>query len=412
MNGFTSRILHTTDKKKDVNNALRFPIYECAAFEFDSSEEIALSFNGDKPGHAYSRVSNPTVEAFEQRIIAMSGCKNCIAFSSGMAAIANIVLTLCETGSNIVASRFLFGNTVSLFEKTLRQWGLRVIWVDPSNPDEVRNAIDSDTRMVFVETISNPQIVVVDVSAIAALCQENQVPLVLDNSLVTSYLLRSVDFGVSVEIVSAAKYMSGGGTAIGGLIIDNGNFDWSKSPNLKEDSMKWGIDTLAKRIRSSVARNMGACLSPHSAYLHMLGLETLSLRMDKSSTNANKVAEYLNSHPSVSAVNYPGLLTSQYNLIAKKQFRNSLCGGLLSFELSPQCSVKKFMDSLNLVKRSSNFNDNKSLIIHPASTLFCEYSKDELLKMGIDEQLIRLSIGIEEFEDIIADLSQALDKAK
>jgi O-acetylhomoserine (thiol)-lyase len=409
MNGFTSNILHSKDKRQDSNKALRFPIYECAAFEFETAEEIAFSFDGTKPAHAYSRASNPTVEALEQRLIAISGGRNCIAFSSGMAAITNLVLTLCESGSNIVASRYLFGNTVSLFEKTLGPWGLEIKWIDPNDFDEIDSQIDDKTRMVFVETISNPHIVVVDVNKIADLCKSKRIPFVLDNSLATSYLLRSIDYGVSIEIVSTAKYISGGGTAIGGVIIDNNNYDWSLSPKLQKDSIKWGIDTFAKTIRSSVARNTGACLSPHSAYFHMLGLETLSLRIDKSSKNAIEVAEFLNNHSKISKVNYPGLSKSEYSLITKKQFRNGYCGGLLSFELAPKIPAKKFINALNLVKRSSNFNDNKSLIIHPKSTLFCEYSKEKLFEMGIHEQLVRLSVGIEEIEDIISDINQALD---
>jgi len=409
MNGFTSKILHTKDKRQDSNKSLRFPIYECAAFEFDTAEEIAFSFDGSKPAHAYSRASNPTVEALEQRIISMSGSRNCIAFSSGMAAITNLVLTLCESGSNIVASRYLFGNTVSLFEKTLGPWGLEVKWINPSNLGEIESQIDNKTRMVFVESISNPQIVVVDVNKISELCKNKRVPLVLDNSLATSYLLRSIDYGVPIEIVSTAKYISGGGTSIGGLVIDNSKYDWSLSPKFQKDSIKWGMDTFAKTIRTSVARNIGACLSPNSAYLHMLGLETLSLRIDKSSRNAIEVAELLSNHSKVTKVNYPGLSKSEYNSIAKKQFRNGYCGGLLSFELAPKVSAMKFINALKLIKRSSNFNDNKSLIIHPMSMLFCEYSKEKLFEMGINDQLIRLSVGIEEIEDIISDIYQALD---
>ncbi len=409
MNGFTSKILHTKDKRQDSNKSLRFPIYECAAFEFDTAEEIAFSFDGSKPAHAYSRASNPTVEALEQRIISMSGSRNCIAFSSGMAAITNLVLTLCESGSNIVASRYLFGNTVSLFEKTLGPWGLEVKWINPSNLGEIESQIDNKTRMVFVESISNPQIVVVDVNKISELCKNKRVPLVLDNSLATSYLLRSIDYGVPIEIVSTAKYISGGGTSIGGLVIDNSKYDWSLSPKFQKDSIKWGMDTFAKTIRTSVARNIGACLSPNSAYLHMLGLETLSLRIDKSSRNAIEVAELLSNHSKVTKVNYPGLSKSEYNSIAKKQFRNGYCGGLLSFELAPKVSAMKFINALKLIKRSSNFNDNKSLIIHAMSTLFCEYSKEKLFEMGINDQLIRLSVGIEEIEDIISDIYQALD---
>jgi O-acetylhomoserine (thiol)-lyase len=410
MNGFTSKILHMKDTHQDINGALRFPIYECSAFEFDSAQQIEASFNGLQPAHAYSRVSNPTIEALEQRIVAMSGGRNCIAFSSGMAAIANVVLTLCESGSNIVASKYLFGNTVSLFEKTLGPWGLKVKWIDPLNHDEIKSAIDNKTSLVFVETISNPQIIVVDVASIVELCNQRNVPLVLDNSLATSYLMRSVDYGVAIEVVSTAKYISGGGTSIGGLLIDNGNFEWSKSPKLTKDIPRWGQDTLVKTIRSFVARNIGATLSPTSAYLQILGLETLSLRIEKSSRNAVLVAEHLNGHPKVHKVHYPGIVNSSFYSLSKRQFRGGYCGGLMSFELIHDISVPSFLNALQFIKRASNFNDNKSLIIHPRSTLFCEYSPEKLLSMGISDQLIRLSVGIEDIEDIITDIDQALEQ--
>lgn len=412
MNGFNSRILHAEDKRHDAHRALRFPIYECAAFEFETAEEIAASFDGSKPAHAYSRVSNPTVEALEQRIIVMSKGKNCIAFASGMAAITTLVLTLCETGSNIVASRYLFGNTISLLEKTFGPWGLHIKWVDSTKVDEIDGAIDAKTRLVFIETISNPQIVVADVNKIAKLCARKKVPFVLDNSLATSYLFRSVDYGVPIEIVSTAKYISGGGTSIGGLIIDNNTFDWSLCPKLVKDSNKWGKDTFAKTIRSSVARNVGACLSANSAYLHILGLETLGLRIERSSKNAKAVAEHLNANLKVEAVNYPGLPSSPYYALSKNQFREGYCGGLLSFAFVKDVSVSTFLNALKLIRRSSNFNDNKSLIIHPKSTLFCEYSEQKLMEIGIGEQLIRLSVGIEEIEDIIADIDQAIEQCE
>jgi O-acetylhomoserine (thiol)-lyase len=327
-----------------------------------------------------------------------------------MAAISNTILTLCEAGSSIVASKFLFGNTSCLFEDTLKPWGLNVKWVDPRNVNEIENAIDNTTRLVFIETISNPQIIVVDVQEIAAVCKKRALPLVLDNSLVTSYCLKSADYGVALEVVSGAKYISGGGTAIGGLIIDNGCYDWSKSPKLCKKSQAWGKGTFLKMVRSSVARNVGACLSPHNAYLQMLGLETLTLRLERSTSNACIVAGYLETHNKVSKVHYPGITSSPYNTIASRQFRKGLCGGLLSFDLRRDCSPQQFINALSLVKRASNFNDNKSLVIHPASTLFCEYSEEQLISMEITKNTIRLSVGIEDVEDILADLEQALER--
>jgi O-acetylhomoserine (thiol)-lyase len=410
MKGFTSKILHFRDRKQDPYGGLRFPIYDCSSFEFYSADALAGAFNGNQPAHAYSRVSNPTVEAFECRVTEMAGAHNSIALASGMAAITSMILTLCEAGSTIVASKYLFGNTICLLQDTLGPWGLKIKWVDPSNCGEIAQAIDTTTRLVFIETISNPQIVIADVAAISKVCMSKKVPLVLDNSLATSCLLRSADHQVALEIVSSAKYISGGGTSIGGLIIDNGCFDWSLSPKLKRNFDRWGRDTFCKTIRMSVARNTGPCLSPHSAYLQMLGLETLPLRIERSSSNAKKVAEVLCAHQLIQKVNYPGIETSPFFSLSRKQFSSGLCGGLMSFDLADHISPAQFLDKLMMIKRSSNFNDNKSLVIHPASTLFCEYDTGQLENMGISKSTIRLSVGIEEVEDIIEDLEMALQE--
>ena len=408
MKGFTSRLLHVKDAKRDVHGSLRPPIYESAAFEFGSAEDIAGAFNGSKPAHSYSRVTNPTVEALELRVTAMAQARGAVAVASGMAAISTVVFALCEAGATIVASPYLFGNTVALFEKTFGPWGLKIRWADPSNPKAVAAAIDKTTRMVFMETISNPQIIVTDVARLAEICTAKRVPFVLDNTLATSYLLRSKDAGAAVEIISATKFVSGGGTSIGGLIIDNGSFDWRQSPRLKDSFKKWGKDTFLKLLRTSVSRNVGACLSPHSAYLQTLGLETIGLRIDRSSENAGAVAAYLQGHEKIRTVCYPGLQDSPYYALAKKQFRSGRCGGLLSFDLRPGLSHERFIDALELFKRATNLNDNKSLAIHPASTIFCEYSKKQLRQMAITDSMIRLSVGIEDIEDILADLGKAL----
>jgi O-acetylhomoserine (thiol)-lyase len=409
MTGFTTKLLHCEDKKRDVHGSLRPPIYECAAFGFDSAGQIAGAFDGSKPAHSYSRVTNPTVEALELRVTAMANARGTVAVASGMAAITTIVVALCEAGSTIIASPYLFGNTIALFEKTLGPWGLKIRWVDPSKLEGIILAIDKSTRMVFMETISNPQIMVTDVGKVAKACGAKRIPFVLDNSLATSYLLRSRDFGVAVEIASSTKYLSGGGTSVGGLIIDNGAFDWRQAPRIKDSVKKWGNDAFLKTLKTSVARNIGACLSPHAAYLQTLGLETLGLRIDRSSDNAIAVAEFLQSHAKVRKVFYPGLKGSPYFDLAQKQFRYGRCGGLLSFELRSGASPLRFIDTLKLIKRSTNFNDNKSLAIHPASTIFCEYSKKQLRTLAIPDTMVRLSVGIEEAEEIIGDLSKGLD---
>ncbi len=407
MKGFTTKAIHGVTLKKDVHGALRMPVYDSVAFEFEKSRDLQLSFEGKKPAHAYSRMTNPTVEDFEQRIRLLSDGRGVIAHSSGMAAITNGIMAIAETGSNIITTRHLFGNTLSLFQQTLGEWGLETRLVDMNDPDAIANAIDDKTRAVFFEGITNPQLEVVDVEKIAAVAHQNGVPVILDGTLTTPYLFKSKDFGVDVEVLSTTKYISGGASTIGGALIDNGTFDWGKCPKLSADKKKYGPFVFLMRIRREVNRNLGTCLSPHNAYLQTLGLETLALRIEKSCANSMEIASFLDDHDAVNTVNYPGLSGSPFHGIAKTQFKNRF-GGLLTFELKDKDSCFRFMDALEIIRRATNLNDNKTLIIHPASTIFCEYSEEERMKMSVKEGLIRLAVGIEDVEDIIEDIKKGL----
>jgi len=406
--GFSTNAVHgIRNPNRDLHGALRQPVYDSVAFEHDSAEDIYQVFAGRKPAHAYSRITNPTVEEFENRIRLLSGSRSVVAVSSGMAAIANVLLALAGNSTNIVTSRHLFGNTLSLIDDTMKPWGLEARFVSMARPAEISAAIDENTRAVFLETITNPQLEVADIRAIAAVTADHGVPLIVDNTVTTPYLFRSKDFGVNIEVLSSTKYISGGATSVGGLIIDNGNFDWRKSPRLEEWARRMGPMALAGSLRREVYRNIGACLAPHHAYLHSLGLETMSLRIEKSCNNALAVARFLRENKKVSAVNYPGLKESAHFEIGARQFGNRF-GGILTFDLQNREKCFTLINSLKLIRRASNINDNKTLILHPASTIFCEYSPEKLAEMNIRQTMIRLSVGIEDIADIIDDLKQGL----
>ncbi|MDG5815177.1 aminotransferase class I/II-fold pyridoxal phosphate-dependent enzyme [Chitinispirillales bacterium ANBcel5] len=410
MRGFASRAIHGQPPfKRDVHGALRFPVYDSAAFEVGSSRELELAFTGRKPSHSYTRITNPTVEEFEQKVRLLTGSFAVVAVASGMAAITETVLALCESGSNIVTSPYLFGNTTSLFESTLKRWGLEVRKASMADPSSLEGVIDDKTRMVFLEIISNPQMEVADISEICRVAKQKNVPVVLDGTLSTPYIFRSKEAGVAVEIISSTKYMSGGATSTGGLIIDNGTFNWKQHPAVADDALKVGPAAFATRLRREIHRNLGSCLAPHNAWLQSLGLETLALRMEKSCTNALEVATFLESSLQILHVNYSGLTSSPFHATALAQFGKRF-GGLLTFELSSKEECFNLMDSLKMIKRATNLNDNKTLILHPASTIFCDYNAKEREEMLVNDRMIRLSVGIEDVQDIIDDLKQGLEK--
>jgi len=410
MNGFATKAIHGVSLKKDAHGSLRMPVYDSVAFELESARDIQLAFEGKKPAHTYSRISNPTVEDFELRVRLLTGGIAVLAVASGMAAIANVILALAAAKTNIVTTRHLFGNTLSLFAKTLKPWGLEVRYVSMTDPEEVERAIDADTRAVFFESMTNPQLEVADCQALSEVTEKHGTPLIVDNTLTTPYLFDTKRFGVNIEILSSTKYISGGATSVGGVIIDNGNFDWHKSPKLAERVKKMGRMAFIGTLRQEVYRNVGACISPHNAYLQSLGLETMSLRIDKSCANTLALAEFLEKQPKVRSVHYPGLPNSPFYEISKYQFKDKF-GGLLTFDLENQAACFAFMDALQLIKRATNLNDNKTLVVHPASTIFCEYTEEEKLEMGVRPAMIRLAVGIEDLQDLKDDLERGLKAA-
>jgi O-acetylhomoserine (thiol)-lyase len=407
MVGFTTKSVHGTRSNRDIYGSLRPPLYDSVAFEFNESRDLELAFAGKKPSHAYSRITNPTVEELEQRIRLLCDAFGVIAVSSGMAAITNTIMALAHTGSNIVTTRHLFGHSLSLFSQTLGRWGLQTRFADMTVPSTLESTIDENTALIFLEVISNPQLEVTDIATICEIAARKNIPVVLDGTLTTPYLYNSKNAGVAIEIISSTKHISGGATSVGGLIIDNGVFDWHKTPILSDMSDRFGPGAFLMRLRKEVYRNTGACLSAHNAWLQILGLETLSLRIDASCRNAETIADFLQGEKKVLAVHYPGLESSPWHAVAARQFPRGF-GSILTFELSGKDTCFTFMDNLKLIRKATNLNENKSLIIHPASTIFAEFNPGDRAAMGISEGLIRLSVGIEDSDDLLHDIREGL----
>jgi O-acetylhomoserine (thiol)-lyase len=408
MSGFTTRAIHAPFLKKDPHGSLHMPVYDSVSFEFETAEETEEAFLGKRPRHMYTRITNPTVEHLEQKIKHVTGSFAVIAVSSGMAAIANTILGIARQGENIVTTKFVFGNTYSLFERTLKPWGLEARYADFARPETIEPQIDGNTRALFFETITNPQLEVADIRALAAVARKHKILLIADTTVTPLYFFNSRDYGVDIEVLSGTKYLSGGATTVGGVIIDNGTYDWAHNPKLEKEAKQFGPFTLVTRLKREVYRNLGACLSPHNACLQSIGIETLALRADRSCRNTRALAEFLSRHPKVKQVNYPGLASSPYHEVATRMF-GERCGALVTFELSSKKECFAFLNKLKLLRRATNINDNKTLALHPASTIFCEYSADLKLAMGVPETLIRLSVGIEDVEDLVADIAQALE---
>ncbi|MDO8662934.1 MAG: PLP-dependent transferase [Candidatus Omnitrophota bacterium] len=403
-----TKILHAKFSKEDAHGSLHMPVYDNVTFEFKSAEDLELAFQGKKPAHMYSRISNPTVEHFEQRVQAITDAQGVMALASGMAAISNTILAICRTGDNIITSKHLFGNTYSLFEQTLKDWGLQTRYADLTQPQEVARLIDEKTRAIFFETITNPQLEVVDLKALSAVAKPRNVLLIADTTMTPPYLFSAKEFGVDLEVISSTKWISGGATSVGGLIIDYGTYDWKRNDKLQKDAVKYGPFALLNRLRREVYRNIGACMSPYNAYLQSLGLETLPLRLDAACANTLKIAEFLQKAPQVKSVNYPGLKNSAFYQIARKQFGDKP-GGVLTFDLASKEQCFAFLNKVKLLRRATNLQDNRTLILHPASTIFCEYDAKLKQEMGVRETLIRLAVGIEDYRDLIADIEQGLE---
>lgn len=404
--GFTTKALHTKSTHKDPYGAMRFPIYQSSAFEFEHAEDLEAVFKGQKMGHVYTRSSNPSIEEFELKVKAISGAFGVIATATGMAAISNALFALLKSGDNIITTKYLFGNTLSLFQTLFSDFGVEVRYVDVSDKEAIKANIDAKTRLLFCESVSNPQLIVPDFSAIKSVLKEHHVPLIVDTTMTPWNIFDAKKHGVDIEIISATKYLSGGGHVLGGLIVDNGTFDWKHHATLEPYYKKFGPNAFIARLRKETFRNLGSSLTAQSAYLLCLGLETLDLRVGRSCQNALTIAKHLQHKSSVVSVDYPLLSSSLSYANASKQLSGG--GAIVTFSLENKEKAYAFLNALKLIRRGTNIQDNKSLAIAPYHTIYAEYSEEQRLSYQLTQGMIRLSVGIEDIEDLLGDIDQAL----
>jgi len=414
-------MLHAGQIPDPYVGARAAPIYQTTSYVFESADEAAHLFELKQYGNIYSRIGNPTTAILEERIASLEGGTGCVAVASGMAAQFGTVMTLCSPGDEIVASSQLYGGTLTQFTHTLKKLSVEAKFVDPSDLDAWEAAIGPKTRMLFVETIGNPSGAIPDFEALSALAKAKKIPLVVDNTFATPYLFRPIEWGATIVIHSATKFIGGHGTSIGGAVVDSGDFDFSRWKTIAEESPSYHglrfFDTFGHygflmKLRAETVRDTGACISPFNSFLLLQGLETLSLRMDRHVANAQAVASFLSSHKRVGRVHYAGLASHPHHALAKKYLPKGP-GAVLAFEIDPGAgdpreAGKRFIESLQLFSHLANVGDAKSLVIHPASTTHQQLSDEELAACGITPSTIRLSVGLETTEDLLWDLDQAL----
>lgn len=398
---------HSPFRKPDAHKSLQMPIYHTAAYEFDSAEEMEAAFTGKTSDHCYSRISNPTVQFFEDRVKQVTGAYSVTAMNSGMAAISNAIFTIARSGSNIVTSPHLFGNTWSFFKSTIAEFGVETRFCDLTNPEDVKSNIDENTCAIFLEIITNPQMEVADIGALSEIAKKCGVPLIADTTIIPFCSWNAGEFGVDIEIVSSTKYISGGATSLGGLIIDYGNFNWEQSPKLKQLSLMFGIGTFTSKLLKEIHRNLGACMTPQVAYMQTLGMETLQVRYERVAWSCMELAEKMSTLKGIVAVNYTGLPSNPFYEISCKQF-GPTPGAMLTFDLESREKCFSFMNKLQLIKRATNLFDNKSLAIHPASTIYGNFSEEVRLSMDVHQETIRLSVGLEDPKDLLEDIKNSL----
>ncbi|MEJ6949806.1 O-acetylhomoserine aminocarboxypropyltransferase/cysteine synthase family protein [Natronospora cellulosivora (SeqCode)] len=403
---FDTKLIHFNSEIEE--GAVNKPIYHSTSFAYDSAEELANVFQQKAQGFTYSRINNPTIASFEKRIADLEGGLAAVACSSGMAAIATAILSLVEKGDEIVAGNSLFGGSYSFLNKDLRSWDIQTVFVESTDIDAYKKAINKNTKLIYLETVGNPKLDIPDIKALSKLAHENNLPLVLDNTFMTPYLFKAKDWGADIVIHSTSKYINGSANSIGGIIVDLGTYQWSKGViNTVKDYLKFGPFAYLAKIRQDIFRNLGVCTSPFNASYNMLGLDTLALRMEKHCDNAMKLAKFLDDEDLPLKVNYPGLEKHPQHQLARKQFGDKY-GGILTFELENQEASFNLINSLKLAKNLANIGDIRTLVIHPASTIYCNLSEEEREALGVSPGLIRVSVGIENADDIIKDFKQAL----
>ena len=418
---FETLQLHVGQEQPDpVTDARAVPIYQTSSYVFRNCEHAAARFGLTDAGNIYGRLTNPTEDVFEKRIAALEGGVAALAVASGAAAATYVFQNLAHTGDHIVAAKNIYGGTYNLLAHTLPEYGVTATFVDPFNYEEVENAIQENTKAIHIETLGNPNSDVVDIEKLASIAHAHKIPLVVDNTFATPYLVRPIEYGADIVFHSATKFIGGHGTTIGGVIIDSGNFDWEASgkfPSLVEPNPSYhgvsfvkaaGRAAFVTKIRAILLRDTGATISPFHAFIFLQGLETLSLRVERHVQNALKVVEYLNNHPLVEKVNHPSVSDDpEQQRLYRKYFPNG-GGSIFTFEIKGGAeAAKKFIDNLELFSLLANVADVKSLVIHPASTTHSQLNDEELADQGIKQNTIRLSIGTENIDDIIEDLDEA-----
>lgn len=418
---FETLQLHVGQEQADpTTDARAVPIYQTSSYVFRNCDHAAARFGLSDAGNIYGRLTNPTEDVFEKRIAALEGGVAALAVASGAAAVTYTVLNLAQNGDNIVSAKNIYGGSFNLFEHTLPQYGIQTTFVDIFNEKEVENAINEKTKALYIETLGNPNSDVVDIESIARIAHRHKIPLVVDNTFATPYLVRPIEYGADIVVHSATKFIGGHGTSIGGVIVDGGKFDWEASgkfdsltkPNPSYHGISFtkacGPAAFVTKVRAILLRDTGATVSPFNAFLFLQGLETLSLRVERHTYNALKVVEYLNNHPQVESVSHPSVSTDpKQQELYKKYFPNG-GGSIFTFDIKGDTQkAKDFIDNLELFSLLANVADVKSLVIHPATTTHSQCTEEELLDQGIRSNTIRLSIGCENIDDIIQDLDEA-----
>ncbi len=420
---FDTLQVHAGQKPDPTTGSRAVPIYQTTSYVFDSADHAENLFALKESGNIYTRIMNPTSDVLEQRVAALEGGIGALAVASGSAAITYSILNIAGCGDEIVSSNTLYGGTFNLFNFTLPKLGIKTVFVNPDEPENFRNAINEKTKAVYIETLGNPGINIIDFEAVAKIAHDNGIPLIVDNTFGTPYLFRPFEFGADIVVHSATKFIGGHGTSIGGVIVDSGKFDWSKSgkfagltdPDPSYHGVKYveaiGAAAFIVKARVQLLRDTGAAISPFNSFLLLQGLETLSLRVERHVSNTKKIVKFLSKNPNVSWVNYPDQKDSKYYELAKKYFPKG-CGSIFTFGIKGGIeSAKKFINSLEIFSLLANVADAKSLVIHPASTTHAQLTLAEQKAAGVTPDQIRLSIGIEDVDDLIFDLNQALEKA-
>ena len=408
-----TNLIHSGSGPDEKTGAVNPPIHSSAAYAYENAQSISDVFAGRAYGHIYSRITNPTVSDLERRLAQIESALGSVFVSSGLAAITGVILSLCESGDELITSHCLFGGTLDLLDETIPKLGIKVNYADASQPDSVRDAITDRTRLIFFEAISNPKLEIPNIKEIVTVANEKNVPVVIDSTMSSPVILQAKELGVHIVIHSSTKYITGNGGAIGGVVTDLGLYKWNTSPSveIQKSVDKFKHVAFIERVRRHIIHNIGACASPFSAYLAYIGLETMSIRVKQHSKNALALATALEAHPKVKKVNYPGLESHPQHCLAKEQY-GALFGGMLTIELASQDAAFQFVNGVKLARSMANLGDTRTMVIHPASTIYLKRPEETTQLAGVTPEMIRVSVGIEDSEDIINDFKAALEGIK